>query len=47
MITWQTYSTLDWNMYVNNVVGIPLYIYTTASTPIAAALILKGVKWGS
>lgn len=34
-------------MLVMLVVGIPLYICATASTPIAAALILKGVSPGA
>ncbi len=36
-----------WSLLIMLVVGIPIYICATASTPIAAALILKGVSPGA
>jgi len=36
-----------WSMLIMLAVGIPIYICATASTPIAAALILKGVSPGA
>jgi len=36
-----------WSLLIMLAVGIPLYICATASTPVAAALILKGVSPGA
>lgn len=44
---WEVYLSKDFSRYLILLVGVPLYICASATTPIAAVLMLKGLSPGS